>query len=113
MLLNHGLDEILVHTGQHYDTKMSDVFEELNIPTPRYNLGIGSASHGKQTARIWGIEEVILDEKPDALMVYGDTNSTLAGALAASKLHVPVIHVRVGITKLQQAHAGGAEPYSY
>lgn len=90
--------EILVHTGQHFDDNMSAVFfREMGIPTPDYHLGISGGSHGQMTARmLTGIEEILEKEQPDALLVYGDTNSTLAAALAAAKLRIPVLHVEAG-----------------
>jgi UDP-GlcNAc3NAcA epimerase len=91
--------EVIVHTGQHYDDNMSDVFfREMHIPEPTYSLGINASLHGDMTGRmLQGIERVLVREKPDAVLVYGDTNSTLAGALAAAKLHVPVAHVEAGL----------------
>ena len=90
--------EVLVHTGQHYDRNMSDVFfEEMDIPKPDYNLGISGGSHGEMTGRmLMQIEKVLLKEQPDLLLVFGDTNSTMAAALAAVKLHIPVCHVEAG-----------------
>lgn len=95
----YGVDEKIIHTGQHFDANMSDVFfEEMEIPKPAYNLDIHGVSHGAMTGRMLeGIEKILLDEKPDGVLVFGDTNSTLAGALAASKLHIPVIHVEAGL----------------
>jgi len=94
-----GVREVLIHTGQHFDQNMSQVFfDEMGIPQPDFNLGIGGGTHGQNTGRmIEKIEEVLLAEKPDRVLVYGDTDSTLAGALAAVKLHIPVAHVEAGL----------------
>jgi len=94
-----GFQEIMVHTGQHYDENMSAIFfKELEMQQPDYHLAIGSSSHGAQTGRMMeSIEKVLLDVKPEGILIYGDTNSTLAGALVASKLHIPVFHIEAGL----------------
>jgi UDP-GlcNAc3NAcA epimerase len=102
--LRRCFDEVLVHTGQHYDDLLSDVFfRELGLPAPSVNLGVGSASHAVQTARMLeGLEAVYQEQRPDLVLVYGDTNSTLAGALAAAKLGLPVAHVEAGFRSYER-----------
>lgn len=99
------LSEILLHTGQHYDTNMSQVFfDELGVPRADIDLGVGSGAHGAQTARmIQGIESVLLEQRPDIVLLYGDTNSTLAGSIAAAKLHIPVAHVEAGLRSFNKS----------
>jgi len=112
MAQKSGLQEILLHTGQHFDPCLSAAFfEELGIPAPRHHLGIGGSTHGQNTGRMHdAIEGVLLKEKPDWVLVYGDTDSTLAGALAAVKLRVSVVPCRSRVALLQPTHARRDQP---
>lgn len=104
-VFHQQIEEKILHTGQHYDANMSQVFfDELGIPAPHFNLGVGSGRHGEQTAKmIAGIEQTLLSEPFDGIILYGDTNSTLAGAVAASKIHVPVFHIEAGLRSFNMA----------
>ena len=100
VLLEHNeIEEVIIHTGQHFDKNMSEVFfNEMKIPKPKYNLDINELSHGAMTGQMLeGIEKILEEEKPEAVVVYGDTNSTIAGALAAKKMHVKVVHIEAGL----------------
>ena len=102
---SQSIEEIIVHTGQHYDENMSEVFfDEMQIPRPKYNLQVGSGSHGTMTAKmIEGLETIFLKENPNAIVIYGDTNSTIAGAIAAAKIHIPVVHIEAGLRSFNKA----------
>ena len=98
-LIDYGLEEIIINTGQHYDYNLSDIFfSELNIPNANYNLNVGSSSHASQTSKIMSLlEPILIDEKPNFVILYGDTNSTLGGALVCAKLHIPIVHIEAGL----------------